>query len=201
MNIGLLRTLSLAGAVILGSTAAQAALVPVPVYSSFAAHEKFDQVNGNVVTGPRSSWGSAFTEAAAFIPTLSNKLDYIDVALSTGNTYFGGGGYIGALVSITTDSGGNPDATLETWVVTKLQEYSGGGLPVLKATKLTSLRKPSLVAGTQYWIVVQPLGLDTLSIWSTNSISAPGAPMYSLDGGSTWTGSGASQYAFDVWEE
>ncbi len=202
MKFGFLRTLGLAGAVVLGAASARA--TAVPVYSDFGKGESYDQTNGYYVAGPTSLESTAFWPAAPFTPTKSGKLDYIDVALANADPIYSGSGYIGALVSVTRDSRGLPGATLETWVVTKEKVWTATTSPKIPATKLVSTTHPELTASTQYWVLVQPLGLDTFGIWMFNSVGVTTTSVDSSNGGSTWTsevGSGYAQPAFDVWEE
>ncbi len=196
MKSEFVRVLGLAGVLVLGATSSEAIAVPAKIYGSFGAHNSNCQCDSPAVVGPIRAPGylptAAAWIAASFPAGPGGTLDYFDLAISNA-----GGGYPGVVVELIQDNGsGVPDTTgvaeLETWVVTNVTSSS------TKNTKFTSKVHPVLTAGATYWIVVEPIGIDTaVNWWSSPTVSS--SVLYSSTGGGTWNGYTGSQAAFDVW--
>ena len=82
--------------------------------------------------------------------------------------------------------------------------YSGiknVNLPKDHVPTITGITGLTLTAGTQYFLVVGPMGLSstTYEVWNLNNQSKTGTHLYSNDGGGTWTNAGTQTLAaFDV---
>jgi hypothetical protein len=191
----LLRVGAVGLAAVLGAGGARA--VPVEAFSDFGPHKSFAQGNGACVNGPANSYclsGSSIFDASPFVAGVSGSLDHLDLAVS----YWSG--LNGVSVALVADKGGVPSESanaLEEWVVTKLPTFTAGSPPV-KATRVASKLHPSLVAGTTYWIVVMPLGFDTVAFVQPNDVAVSGG-VWSDNGGQSWAGSLGTEPAFDVW--
>ena len=183
----------MAGALALGSARAAS----VQAFSDFGPHKSFAQGNGACVNGPANSTcltGASIFDASPFVAGASGGLDHLDLAVSYGS------GLNGVSVALVTDNGGVPNEganALEEWVVTNLPAFTAGSPPV-KATRVASKLHPSLVAGARYWIVVTPLGFDTVAFVQPNDLGVSGG-VWSDNGGNSWAGSLGTEPAFDVW--
>jgi len=100
-------------------------------------------------------------------------------------------------VSIVTDNSNSPGTTvLESW------SFAPPITPTIDS--LTSVLSPTLVGGTQYWVVVTAgpdSNANTLGIWYLASEDADAFGVtraYSSDGGSTWTVAPGYPMAFDI---
>jgi hypothetical protein len=131
--------------------------------------------------------------AASFKSKASGTLNSIFLAVGLG------GGYNGAVIVLTTDDGsGHPNvfsSGLETWVLTKVPAVPFGSSQM--ATRLLSKQLPSIQSGTTYWIILEPIGLDTDIVW-WQSPKVMSSVIYSQTGGATWNGYTGSQTAFEV---
>jgi hypothetical protein len=130
--------------------------------------------------------------AGTFKPKQSGAL--ADIKLAIGLEV----GYSGVIVVLEPDNGsGQPNslhaAGLETWIVTKIPDAAFNQTP----TTLISKAQPTLQAGQAYWIIVEPIGLDTLVTWWSSPKVKSGV-LYSSTGGAGWSGYSSSQGAFEV---
>jgi len=65
--------------------------------------------------------------------------------------------------------------------------------------KLVSVLHPALDGGSKYWLVVEPLGFDSLSRWQSSPKSSDKFAT-SFDGGATWNlNEGPPPPALDVY--
>jgi hypothetical protein len=178
--------LCLALLLVLGGRSAHAG---IKLYSTLGPNHAFSQTLSHGVSGPASGTEEAWA-ATTFVPTISDTLAYMDLALSNR-----GPGFNGVLVSFTTDNGGTPGNTLETWAIENLPFYG----TAYKTHRFTSKLHPSVTAGARYWVIVQPLGLDTYAAWMANPQSQDGPGGSSQDGGKTWTVTSETLPAVDVY--
>ncbi len=189
-TLGSLRTILIAGA-FSAVGIAQAQATSVLSYSTFGRGGTSDI--GYCINGPdATSCGgtTSYFPAASFIPTVSGPLDHIDLPL----VYQAGTN--GAEVTLVADHGGfptAPTAVLESFTVVKLGACCS---PTVKL-KLVSKLHPALTKGTQYWILVAPIGYDSVGLWG-ESPTGTIAGQLSEDGGTTW-GFSIPALAFDVW--
>ena len=189
------RALGFAGAFVLCGAPARAA--PVQAFSEFGPHKSFAQGNGACVNGPANVSclpGFSIYTASPFVAGASGSLDYLDLAVSYVS------GLNGVSVALLTDNGGLPSESanaLEEWVVTKLPAFTTGSPPVT-ATRIVSKMHPSLTSGATCWIVVMPLGFDTVAYVQPNDVGVSGG-VWSDNGGQSWAGSLGTEPAFDDW--
>ena len=170
------------GAVLLASpTRAQADTI----FSNFVSGNSFSG-DGWCVSGASSPCG-LIGIAAAFTPSADFTLSQIDIALE----YISGTNE--ASVTLVNDASGLPGFTaLEWWDLTGLPGYSTTYSP----TSLLSSGGITLLSGTQYWVIAEPLSNDTYDLWSQNSQGGSGFAFYS--GGSGWSYHQGTTPAFDV---
>ncbi len=127
--------------------------------------------NGSCTLSPTSQW-----IAAPFVPTGSGPLDFLYVAA----IYLSG--TEGVVVTLVNDNSGSPGpvtTVLESFVTQHL------GSSTKPTVKLTSTLHPTLSAGTQYWLVMAPLGYNSLATWKLSDTHTA-VPDISSDGGKTW---------------
>lgn len=144
------------------------------VFSNFAPGNSYDLNSGLVVAGTTSERG--FSEwASAFTPSGDFTLTQIDVAISNSAAP------ISVMLSLDHASGGLPDGTIESWIVTTLSIFP----PFSNIVQTVSPVSPvSLVSGTEYWLVASAAG-DTVDAWNV-AIAGPNAPT-AINLGSSWT--------------
>jgi hypothetical protein len=147
------------------------------------------------VSGPANhdcGTSTYISRGAGFVAERSGSLDHIDLAV----------GYIsgttGVVVTLVTDEAGVPsidNQILESWTV---QQEDTCCFDKLKL-KLRSAAHPIISNGSKYWVVVSPLGFDSLSRWQ-NSPKAQDHFATSFDGGHGWNlNEGPPPPAFDIW--
>jgi hypothetical protein len=153
-RLPILRILLLSGLALCGS-----ALKADSIYSNFGPGFSYFDGNGVIV----SNGSIDYSVAEEFSPTADYDLSTIEFVASTktpdpANT---------VSVSIYADNGGVPAATaLETITLTgQLAAFDGTLSPVLTAT---SLAHPELIAGSQYWLVMDGPAAEYL-VWDNNS--------------------------------
>lgn len=124
--------------------------------------------NGRAVTGSGVGFPGYQEVAVPFTPSGSYNLTQIDVAV----TFSGIPGAFGsdaATVTLASSNAGAPGAAIASWNISNLPaSASGTGLDTI------SVSGASVVAGTQYWLIVSPTNnngnaSDTDDIWATNS--------------------------------
>jgi hypothetical protein len=140
------------------------------------------------VAGSASPLLQSFTQAAGFTSQNSGSVSRIDVGVnlvSGVNSFY---------VALYTNNAGLPGTLIARW-----DNLSAGRCPGL--VTITGITGLTLTAGTQYFLVVGPMGLSstTYEVWNLNNQSKTGTHLYSNDGGSTWTNAGTQTLAaFDV---
>ena len=159
------------------------------LFSNFAASYGYNTSQGNVAGNGFD--GNTYAEGDAFTPSMSANLASIDIALSCFFTCTDN-----FTVALTSSVGGQPGAAIETFTV------SGASLGSLGNTNppvtVTSVLRPLLSAGTQYWVTVSS-DLNNSIEWNLNSTGDASPAALSIDGGATWfSPSGQTPGAFDV---
>ena len=134
------------------------------VYSDLGppAAPYFD-ANGRAVSGSGIGFPGYQEVAIPFTPSGSFNLTQIDVAL----TFSGVSGVFGtddATVSLASDSAGAPGSTISSWSLSGLpSSFTGTTLDTI------AVSGDSVVAGTQYWLIISPNSTTTDDFWDTNS--------------------------------
>jgi hypothetical protein len=146
------------------------------VFTNFGPALSYDINSGNPVGNAFD--GNDYAEADSFVPSFTNPLQSLRIALSCAFScpdLFG--------VSLNADAGDQPGLVLESFVV------AGGALgpigtnnpPVL----LLSVLHPSLVMGTRYWVAVDAGLTDTVA-WNLNTTGDVSDQAISSDNGASW---------------
>jgi hypothetical protein len=161
------------------------------VYTNFGLRATYNITAGNIVGNDGA--GDQLAQGDTFTPASTATLTSVEIALSC----FGTGLCPTALtVSLDSDAGDQPGATLESFTVagTSLGLLGVNNAPIV----LTSVLQPTLVAGTQYWLaVIAPL-TDNV-VWNWNSTGDVSDQAESLDGGATWfSPSGQTPGAYEI---
>ena len=163
------------------------------IYSDFATPPAplYNSSSGWLVSGSASPYG-AYAEAMAFTPTVTRKLDFVDVAMS----YYSGSPLFN--VELRKDCGGLPcgGPAMYTWTA-MTATFTYGTCCGIERTPTDA--DQAAFAGRQYWIVasVKP-GSDAALVWNMNNIGATGNLALSTDGGLSWTHYSAQLAAFDA---
>jgi hypothetical protein len=148
------------------------------LFSNFGAGLSYNTSAGNPVGNAFD--GSLYAEGDSFKPSSSAQLSSIDIALSCD---YAGGCPDNFTVSITGNSGDQPAALLESFVV------SGSSLGLLGANNtplvLNSIAKPFLTVDTQYWVTVSS-GISDSIAWNLTSTGDLSDEAIYSDGGATW---------------
>jgi hypothetical protein len=148
------------------------------LFTNFGAGFSYNTGAGNPVGNAFD--GNLYAEGDSFKPLSSAALSSIDIALSCD---FAGGCPDSFTVSITTNSGDQPAASLESLIV------SGSSLGLLGANNaplvLSSIAKPFLTMGTQYWVTVSSDINDSIA-WNLTSTGDLSDEAISSDGGAIW---------------
>jgi hypothetical protein len=137
--------------------------------------------------------GNLYGEGNTFTPTINSKLSSIDIALSC---MFSGGCPDTFTVSLETNSGDAPSTILENFFVTgtSLGLLGSNNAPIV----LTSILKPTLANGTQYWVTVTSDINDSIG-WNLNSTVDANDEAISTNGGLAWfSPSGLTPGAYEV---
>jgi uncharacterized protein (TIGR03437 family) len=132
-------------------------------YSDFGPNDAFSN-NGWCISGANNTkCGPSATRyiAAAFVPSNTFTVSDITLPLSYNS------GTNGAVITLTSNSGGIPGTILESFSISNLPGTAS-------AVTVASQLNPVLQAGQTYWLEVQPLAADTLIIWYTNSLGLGG---------------------------
>jgi hypothetical protein len=162
---------------------------PVVVYNTFGEPgDTFNTGAGPAVAGSGSVFGYD-AQANAFTPSASVTLGQIRFA-----AFSSGGLAIDAVLAA--DSGGAPGAALETFSSIAVPNSSSGTI-----FTENSVSHPSLVAGTTYWLVLQPHdpASNTFASWDQSLPLVAGTNATKLGVGGDWqVHTFGFQNAFDV---
>ena len=137
--------------------------------------------------------GQSFTAANEFVPTFSDLVSEIDVAVGyvTGvNSFY---------INIDADNGGQPGAVLASFTGLSSSTNFGSCCGLVSIFNINGAF--SLSAGTAYWMVIGPTSTSatTWEAWNLNSTGAMGLDLYSTDGGNGWISNGQQTLgAFDI---
>jgi hypothetical protein len=161
------------------------------IFTNLGPGQTYDVTQGNPVgndfAGDNAAQGDTFT------PTANATLSSIEVALScvvscpAAETF---------TVALRTDSSDSPGSIIESFLFTgKTLGGLGTNNPLVMAT---SVLRPTLTAGTQYWITVTS-SLNYAIAWNDNLTNDPSDQAVSSDGGATWfSPSGMTPSAYEV---
>jgi len=159
---------------------------PVTIFSNLCGGGSYNTSEANVI-GNDLSGGCAggadcwVGQGVSFVAGTSAALSSLDLALSY--TFDGFPQTEPITVSLRTNSGGNPGATLESFTI------SAGTLGLLGNANpliaLNSILNPVLTAGTMYWVTAVGSFDDYLG-WNFNNTGNTNATATSLDGGASW---------------
>lgn len=142
------------------------ALVPLPAGATII-FDNFDLSDGyNTGVGYTLGAGVDATQGDAFVVPggIGYRLDTVELAISRVS------GANELMVALRADAGGLPGAVLEVFSFSGAMGPFGSANPPLLAT---SLLRPTLTAGTQYWLIASvPAGVH--SAWNLNSIGDSG---------------------------
>jgi len=157
------------------------------IYSDFGSNNNYDCCEGYTISGSNSVIGTAYSDAMLFTSGANYSVTQLDVAV----------GYVtgtnGAQISIAEDNGGIPGTSLGSWAVTGLTTF-GNCCDVATVSGITGV---DLLAGWNYFVVVDPGGSDTWDAWNLNTVGAIGQLDQSNNG--VWNQyTGSTLGAFDV---
>ena len=135
-----------------------------------------------------SASGAVGNPAFAFTPVASYDFTQLDIALNYSS------GTNSVTVELMSDSGGTPDAVLQSWSVSGLPAVGGCcTLQILPGTGTIPL-----LAGTAYWVAVLPGGSDTLAGWNQSFPPEIGPAAVNFGAGWANTGLPGISGAFEV---
>jgi hypothetical protein len=164
----MLRRIIAAAAVALAVASAATTRADI-VFNNFGPGDTFGTTVGWGFGNPNDVVSSmAFTVGAG----TSYKLTEIDLAAG----FISGTNSV--TVSIRSDSGGTPGATLESWTIPMTGQYGTLYPPEM----VTSVLNPILAANQQYWVSLAPGAADAHGAWSLNTTADQG-PVYVTIGG------------------
>jgi hypothetical protein len=165
---------------------------PIVVYSTFGEPgDTFSNGGADTVEGSQSFGLQYDAFAAAFTPSASVQLTSIRFAFSSGM-----GIVLDAVVA--EDSSGTPGAALETF--SSIAAPTTGSNFIGTILTADSVTHPSLVAGTAYWLELQPHDPTTSGIggWNSSSPSVFGNTAGRHDPNGSWLGVIQPQPAFEI---
>lgn len=174
-------------AVFLGGGHSMANAVPVPgtiVLSTLGPGDSYNRASAYFI--------NQTSNAAGFDNIIPNLfLTQLDLALG-----LSAGTDLAVVKFLSSDAFGLPSSVaLETWTVSGLPPYIGGGSVV----SLTSTVNPLLVPGVLYWVAVFPGAVDTEVAWFHNSQGLNGVANYDISS-SVWSAADLSPTpAYRVW--
>jgi PEP-CTERM motif len=172
--------------------AALPAIAPAAViFTNFGPSLSYDITQGNPVGNDFA--GDTAAEGDSFIPTANAAFASVQLALScvvgcpAADTF---------TVALTADNADAPGAAIESFLFsgTTLSALGINNAPIMA----TSVLKPTLTAGTRYWITVSS-SLTYALAWNNNTTSSTVDQAVSSDGGASWfSPSGMTPSAFQV---
>jgi hypothetical protein len=160
------------------------------LFNDYGPAYTYQTNTGWTVSGPTSAVGSSFANANEFTPLLTGAVTSVDFGIGLVS------GTNSAVFQLMTDNGGVPGSVLESYsFVNQMGSFGTQNGPLVA----TSLSQPTLVAGTNYWMVALPGASDTWAAWNLNDQGVSGTDAISQDGGSTWQPNGSQTFgAFEV---
>lgn len=162
------------------------------IFTNFGPGLSYDITEGNGVGN--DFVGDTLAEGDSFTAVTNSIFGSVSVALSCGaftcpasDTF---------TVALTADNGDAPGTAIESFLFTGL---SLSGLNNNNSLIMaTSILKPTLTAGTLYWITVSSSSSYSI-VWNLNSTSSTVDQAQSTDGGDSWFApSGLTPSAFEV---
>lgn len=148
-------------------------------------------VSAGLSVGGATSGNTLISPANEFTASLTAAVTEIDLGISLIS------GTNSVIANLMTDNSGTPGTVLESYSFVGQMGILGTQNAPLVAT---SLINPTLVAGTNYWMVVVAGASDTSAAWNLNDQGVAGIGAYSVDGGSTWSGTDFGPQAFGAFE-
>jgi hypothetical protein len=158
------------------------------IFNDYGPGYTYNTGIGWTVSGSTSAPGN-FYQANEFTASVTAAVTEVDLGISlvTGTN--------SVTVELRTDNSGVPGSLLESYGFVGLGPFGSQNGPLIA----TSVTNPTLVAGTNYWMVVLPGASDTWAVWNWNDQSVTGNGSFSSDGGATWSnGSSETLGAFEV---
>jgi hypothetical protein len=134
------------------------------LFTNFGPGFAYNTAAGNVAGNGRDLTTNVYWEGDTFTPTTTAKFSILDIALSCDAAGLCPANFT---VALTADSGSDsPGAVLEsfTFAGTALGLLGTNNPPVV----FNSVVKPTLLAGTQYWVTVSAPFADTV-VWNWNT--------------------------------
>jgi hypothetical protein len=161
------------------------------IFTNFGAGQSYNTTGGNGVGN--DFVGDNLGEGESFTPTANVNFGSVVVALSCSTGCPASDNFT---ISLNSDSGGMPGAAIESFI------FTGKTLNVLGLNNTpitaTSLLKPLLTSGTQYWITVTS-SIAYAITWNWNTTNDGNSQAISTDGGGSWfANSGLTPGAFEV---
>jgi len=163
------------------------------IYSNFGAGQTYYTTGGNAVGNGLDFSGSNYAEGESFTPGANANFGSVTVALSCSTACPASDNFT---ISLDSDSGDSPGATIESFIFTAktLNSLGLSNTPIVA----TSVLKPLLTSGTQYWITVTS-SIAYAITWNWNNTGDVNDQAISADGGASWfSPSGLTPGAFEV---
>ena len=129
-----------------------------------------DSYSSSTSLAGRSTTGESVTLSNAFVmpSAMDVTVDGIDVAAILGS------GTNAVVLSLRSETAGIPGATLESWTITGLGPF--GAANPLKS--VTSVSRPTLLAGQRYWLTMSGGAADTVAGWNFGGDFVNRVPIY-----------------------
>jgi hypothetical protein len=143
------------------------------IFSSFGPGDTYDSGSGAGVQGPDSGYG-LFTSGFSFVPASTLTLDTVQIAIGT----LSGSNAFSLAIQAADGPSGMPGTVLETFEVNGQMQPFGVVNPLIT---ITSVARPELDAGINYWLVSAGEG-DARAAWNLNDLGLSGT-YYSYQGG------------------
>ena len=161
------------------------------IFTDFGAGHSYDITGGNPIGNAFD--GNNYAEGESFTPAANANFGSVSVAMGCN---VGCPVAANFTISLTSDSGDSPGAAIESFIFTSFTLGATGlnNAPIIA----TSVLKPLLTSGTQYWITVAS-SIAYSSTWNWNSTGDTADQAISVDGGASWfSPSGLTPGAFEV---
>jgi len=165
----------------------------VVIFDSFGPGYEFNGGQGSPVTGSATIDGyDRWDVACGFIAGASGGLDSIILAMAIGDDRVP----VNQLaLSLCSDASGQPGGVIESWTIPVPVDY-GFGIPH-PPFQASSVLKPTLAAGTQYWLMSEAATDQSILVWNDNSIGDWG-PVSTRTNGGAWSIYSGLRGAFQV---
>ncbi len=161
------------------------------IFTNFGASLTYDTSQGNPVGNDFA--GDDAAQGNSFI--LSSDAIFRSAMLAL-SCVVGCPAVMNFTVDLTADSGDSPGSVIESFFFTgtTLNALGNNNTPIA----LTSVLRPTLLSGTEYWITVSSSVRNAI-VWNNNSTGDTNDQAVSSDGGTTWfSPTGATPGALEV---